>query len=129
MVHILCEEEHQLEAVYLHVIWFSKLGWMPSAMHLSFYLTRTHVGDWEERKLWMYVTLSFPAQTNPGHASCLPHSLSHSYTVEVMGAMSLAKRWTDSWIRCTSPRYCCLPPAFGLAVIHLWLLSVHDSLK
>ena len=34
----LCEEEPQLELD----IWASKLGWMPSAMHLSFYLTHTY---------------------------------------------------------------------------------------
>ena len=39
----LCEEEHQLEAVHLHDIWASELCWMPSAMHLSFYLTHTWV--------------------------------------------------------------------------------------
>ena len=38
----LCGEEPQLEAVHLHDIWASELGWMPSAMHLSFYLTHTN---------------------------------------------------------------------------------------
>ena len=47
-------------------------------------LLYTHTRGWlggEKKNRVVDVTLSFPAQTNPGHASYLPHSLSHSYTI------------------------------------------------
>ena len=40
----LCKEEHQLEGVHLYDIWASELGWIPSAIHLSCYLT--HIIIW-----------------------------------------------------------------------------------
>ena len=69
----LCEEEPQLEAVHLHDIWASKLGWMPSAMHLSFYLTHTY-----GRKMDRVVAVALSCLAHPIHVLAVSPAPGHA---------------------------------------------------